>query len=363
MSLIDLSCLCILLVFAHLSESRVVILRDYDDGPSDFYPDGRSANDGTEDGQEAIEINTRYQTKNMRSSKKAILLYGTHMVHLDNFEDLKELRPKIFELKKPLTDGPLSYDWRAIDSAKDDDLIILPGTPLHFCNGEDCLEDRKMFRKYDDHKDWKRKQKQVKYIKRFQIIENRHTLAKDKCGNYDADNKKKNKRMSKKCDVENKKKKKKKQNDSSKFKDSEKQSIESWETEGKKKYSSEKGRKITKRPRKKYESTEDWTRESNSFENRPKKIKKKNKKKNYGSDETSSERETTSEEEDYFMQGNNIFHSKDRKKKKTHNDENMRRRLEHFLPKRYHWNPEEIHDLGHFWFNGPKGLYPGPMPL
>ncbi|RVE46046.1 hypothetical protein evm_009326 [Chilo suppressalis] len=36
----------------------------------------------------------------------------------------------------------------------------------------------------------------------------------------------------------------------------------------------------------------------------------------------------------------------------------FRRRLPMFLPKRYHWQEEDIHNLGYYWFNGPQGRYP-----
>ncbi|XP_068627158.1 uncharacterized protein [Battus philenor] len=36
-----------------------------------------------------------------------------------------------------------------------------------------------------------------------------------------------------------------------------------------------------------------------------------------------------------------------------------RRRLPHFLPKRYHWSEDDIQKLPYLWFNGPQGLYPG----
>lgn len=33
-------------------------------------------------------------------------------------------------------------------------------------------------------------------------------------------------------------------------------------------------------------------------------------------------------------------------------------RLQTFLPKRYHWKLEDIHNLGYYWFEGPKGAFP-----
>lgn len=45
-----------------------------------------------------------------------------------------------------------------------------------------------------------------------------------------------------------------------------------------------------------------------------------------------------------YLQGNKVYDS-------------FRRRLEHFMPKRFHWNTDDIHHLGYYWFNGPRGKY------
>lgn len=37
-----------------------------------------------------------------------------------------------------------------------------------------------------------------------------------------------------------------------------------------------------------------------------------------------------------------------------------RRRLPYFLPKRYHWDEDDIKNLHDYWFNGPQGKYWGP---
>lgn len=51
----------------------------------------------------------------------------------------------------------------------------------------------------------------------------------------------------------------------------------------------------------------------------------------------------------YYMQGSNrIFKIR-----------NGRRRLPHFLPKRYHWSEEDMKNLENYWFNGPQGKYWG----
>ncbi|XP_075989872.1 uncharacterized protein LOC142985532 isoform X2 [Anticarsia gemmatalis] len=44
-------------------------------------------------------------------------------------------------------------------------------------------------------------------------------------------------------------------------------------------------------------------------------------------------------------------------------DNDGRKRLPYFLPKRYHWKPREIHHLGYYWFDGPKGTFPSPIGL
>ncbi|KAJ0169695.1 hypothetical protein K1T71_014880 [Dendrolimus kikuchii] len=41
-------------------------------------------------------------------------------------------------------------------------------------------------------------------------------------------------------------------------------------------------------------------------------------------------------------------------------DADGRRRLTHFLPKRFHWKEEEFDNLGYFWFNGHRGKYAEP---
>ncbi|KAJ2942458.1 hypothetical protein O0L34_g16063 [Tuta absoluta] len=44
--------------------------------------------------------------------------------------------------------------------------------------------------------------------------------------------------------------------------------------------------------------------------------------------------------------------------------EDFRRRLPHFMPKRYHWDEKDFQRLGYFWFNGPQGrIPPGPWKL
>lgn len=43
--------------------------------------------------------------------------------------------------------------------------------------------------------------------------------------------------------------------------------------------------------------------------------------------------------------------------------DDSRRRLPHFLPKQYLWDPDDYHKLGYFWFNGPQGIDPGPWRI
>ncbi|CAG5000124.1 unnamed protein product [Parnassius apollo] len=39
--------------------------------------------------------------------------------------------------------------------------------------------------------------------------------------------------------------------------------------------------------------------------------------------------------------------------------DDRRRRLPHFLPKRYHWSKDDMRHLPYLWYNGPQGLHPG----
>lgn len=50
----------------------------------------------------------------------------------------------------------------------------------------------------------------------------------------------------------------------------------------------------------------------------------------------------------YYMQGPSRMYGED-----------SRRRLPHFLPKRYYWDEDDMRELKNFWFQGPQGKYPG----
>jgi hypothetical protein len=52
---------------------------------------------------------------------------------------------------------------------------------------------------------------------------------------------------------------------------------------------------------------------------------------------------------DVYIQGNKVY---------DFTSGGFRRRLPSFLPKRYRWNPDDIRNLGYYWFNGPQGRYP-----
>ncbi|XP_072946657.1 uncharacterized protein [Epargyreus clarus] len=39
-------------------------------------------------------------------------------------------------------------------------------------------------------------------------------------------------------------------------------------------------------------------------------------------------------------------------------DDDLRRRLPQFLPKRMHWNEDDHHNLRNYWIKGPRGKYP-----
>ncbi|KAL0808960.1 hypothetical protein ABMA28_012618 [Loxostege sticticalis] len=60
----------------------------------------------------------------------------------------------------------------------------------------------------------------------------------------------------------------------------------------------------------------------------------------------------SNKKKEYYLQGGRIIADEDEDQ-----DEDRRRRLPNFLPKRYHWAEDEIHNLGFFWFNGPQGRY------
>ncbi|XP_050556586.1 uncharacterized protein LOC118281253 [Spodoptera frugiperda] len=64
---------------------------------------------------------------------------------------------------------------------------------------------------------------------------------------------------------------------------------------------------------------------------------------------------------DVLLQGNKLYSRTDKLDSK--HSASKRRRLEQFMPKRYHWDASEIHDLGYFWYNGPRGIYPAPKAL
>ncbi|XP_028160991.1 serrate RNA effector molecule homolog [Ostrinia furnacalis] len=53
---------------------------------------------------------------------------------------------------------------------------------------------------------------------------------------------------------------------------------------------------------------------------------------------------------EYYLQGTRLV--------SPSSEEDARRRIQHFLPKRFHWEPEDIQNLGYYWFNGPQGRYP-----
>lgn len=67
-------------------------------------------------------------------------------------------------------------------------------------------------------------------------------------------------------------------------------------------------------------------------------------------DESESHSEE-SQNEDYFvyMQGRNRIIDE--------NDVDRRKRLEHFIPKRFHRDEDDFKNLGYYWFNGHKGKY------
>ncbi|CAB3258279.1 unnamed protein product [Arctia plantaginis] len=139
----------------------------------------------------------------------------------------------------------------------------------------------------------------------------------------------------------------------------------------------------SKKKRKKVWSSD--TDSSQSSEEAAKKIKKKYYKSSYEEDSSMSSKEVHNslsdekkkdsyeespeeDEDEVYLQGNILVPMKhrndyDKTKRSHHKNLDARRRLPHFLPKRYHWNPNEIKHLGYFWYNGPRGRYPEAVPL
>ncbi|KAH9641047.1 hypothetical protein HF086_006327 [Spodoptera exigua] len=110
---------------------------------------------------------------------------------------------------------------------------------------------------------------------------------------------------------------------------------------------------------------DEWSKEKKKRKKNSKKLKKKDtgkklKKKEDSEVEESWEDNKNSGSDDIILQGNKIYRGFERR---TKEDANKRRRLQHFMPKRYHWEASDFGDLGYYWYNGPKGMYPEPQTL
>lgn len=316
------------------------------------------------------------EPKRTRTSKKVAVQYGRHNIyHLDNYKDTKEVRSK-------LEPDSISYDYIDIDkfiessnSAKSSvcdylkNLFILSDTPLRLCYERQYEGDfRKSSKKYikndDNENDWKHKKMRLPQgnIKRFQIVDNKHNSVRNsKFGSGENKGKKKGKKHkkhssgsedSKETQASSEEENRGRKNRKKKPKNS---------NERKQENSDETDIKHEDSASASFEKWKNYKEDSKSDKDIPKK-KTKKKKKKHTKELEDTKRKTIQVEDTYFMQGNKIYHSTGKSKKKV-DDLDKRRRLENFMPKRYHWDPSEIHNLGYYWFNGPKGLHPEPKPL
>ncbi|XP_022832915.1 protein FAM133-like [Spodoptera litura] len=169
------------------------------------------------------------------------------------------------------------------------------------------------------------------------------------------------------------------QSGSGEVKENSSSSSESWEVEEElyesqsKSVEESKGRK---QHTTKLNQNEEPSSESNSEVEEPSKevSKEKKKYKNHSKKrrKTASESRETGDDknrkrfatDDIILQGNKMYSRTDKLEKKHNATQRpKRRRLQQFMPKRYHWDESEIHDLGYFWYNGPRGIYPAPKSL
>lgn len=348
----------------------MIIFRDNDDQPLVLGYVGRLSDE---------DVRKRYQTSSNHKTKrlhviKAVLQYARHINRVKN---LKELRTQ----RKP---DSISSDYIDINDIYRDtdpannrvgdyikDLVILTDTPVQFCKGKQCDEDFRKFSKHknDDNTDWKRIKTKLGRMKRFQVVDNRQTskMDDDSSKEYHKKKQKSSKSIKKKKHFSESTESKSEESDSEeKNLESHKKTKKKYKPPKKEKRSSEESEEIKRKPKKKQlddsseDSVEKWNEDTESSEDSHKKKKKKKKIYEDASDETT--RKIFAVENDFVLQGNKIFHAKGRRKKKQ-NYFDGRRRLEHFLPKRYHWDPTDIHELGYYWFNGPKGTYAAPKPL
>ncbi|KAJ8704872.1 hypothetical protein PYW08_012192 [Mythimna loreyi] len=355
-----LNSLCILVVYAHLIESRIIFLREVDDEP--LILDHRESSEEIPITEKPIIYD--YTPKKIRSTKKTILQYGRQIFHLGNYEDLRELR-------SILNPKSISYDYfgeliKSRGNAKKgmgnfvNEIFVISETPERLCFGRECEKDLRKYSKKRRHKknvddiDWDQKMNEMHFgnMKRFQIVDNIHNSVRNPKFGSEEFGKKKHKKESKK---------QKKDSDSDESKASGSDEANSEMSKEKEEKKSKEINISDKKP-----STEDSFENSENLNLKSEEVvpKKKSKKKNKHLEPTDdTKRKTIPIEETYFMQGNKIFHSLGRSKKNKHLENSRRSRLEHFMPKRYHWDPSEINDLGYYWFNGPKGMYPEPKVL
>ncbi|PZC75454.1 hypothetical protein B5X24_HaOG206063 [Helicoverpa armigera] len=404
MILIDMKFFFIIVVFAYITEGKVIVLRDYDEEP--FFVEHENE-DREPKAYEVFSSDSKHRANRPKARPRhAVLHYGRHIYHLDSFKDLTKLRSKLDKINTDyISKGYIdlinelikSNHEREKGTQQGPELYILSKRPISFeCNGKNCEDGyRKSSRQpTDDDLAYHHKKMPLGYHKRFKIVDNDSNFKRKKKKIYKSSEEsretKKKKYSSDSSSSESKESKdsnesgeqsdsndskesgeeksseeSKQSSNESKLKSSEsnEKSSESYEHKKKKKRNqdsssrSSEERYTTKRPKKytsQSNSDERWKKDdssSKSYED----FTKRN--------DDSAEDKRKTFDNDVIIQGNKIYHSKNDKKRHGKREKDTRRRLQHFMPKRFHWKASEIHDLGYYWFNGPKGRYPAPQPL
>lgn len=390
MLIFDASFILSLMVFAHVTESKIYFLRDFEDDPIQIDETDRVLQNYEYPSKHKPASSGSHKPKRMKHSKQAVMHYGRHIYHLDSFEDLSKLRSMTspeyisydyFDINDLIRsrDPQQSIPWEYVK-----DIVYLTARPNDKkCKGQKCNNNlrkynallRKRRRKISQasvESYVKRKKIPFGTLTRFKIVDNTKSKSKATRGPSQPprDESSEEKIHVKKKPIPIKKKKKIVSSESSSeekdnsWGESNSESREKWNKSKKKiiESSSQSSEEAytTKKPKKKYVSesnSDSWENlsknvesNSNSIEKSLQKKKKKKKK----------QKRKTDGEDEIYLQGNKLITVSD---SEEDNNEDQRRRLPQFLPKRYHWDPSDIHDLGYYWFNGPKGKYPEPKPL
>nr|XP_049695955.1 uncharacterized protein LOC110378638 [Helicoverpa armigera] len=405
MILIDMKFFFIIVVFAYITEGKVIVLRDYDEEP--FFVEHENE-DSDPKAYKVFSPDSKHRANRPKARPRhAVLHYGRHIYHLDSFKDLTKLRSKLDKINTDyISKGYIdlinelikSNHEREKGTQQGPELYILSKRPISFeCNGKHCEDGyRKSSRQpTDDDLAWHHKKMPLGYHKRFKIVDNDSNSKRQKKkkiykSSEESRETKKKKYLSDSSSSESKESKEtnesEEQSDSNDSKESgeEKSSEESKETSNESKLkSSESNEKSSesyehKKKKKRNQDSSSRSSEERYTTKRPKKYgSQSNSDERWKKDDSSSKsyedftkRNDDSAEDkrktfdnDVIIQGNKIYHSKNDKKRHGKHEKDTRRRLQHFMPKRFHWKASEIHDLGYYWFNGPKGRYPAPQPL